>query len=301
MRRNYFKHGCGLSGSVYLLLGFAVLIGACGKDDRYTVDLAGVSNQISPACLDVRASGPFLSVQSCGVTVGSVLEEITRQRGLVVRSKRLLDERIIIDFDDLTLADAVARILRNHSYVLRSGSPSQPDTLWVFAREPERGHAAANNTPPLHAALMSPDARVRIEAVSGMTTADSDWAHAKLAELALNDQNLAVREEAVNAVAEIDGTSAMPVLQQAMFDPSPRIRAAALDALSGLGGDEVATVLAFALQDEDATIRLAAVDALGEIGGAAGSHFLHQALADEFGVVSESASAWLVELSQKNP
>ncbi len=283
-----------------MLLGFIALAGACGKDDRYTGGHASLSNQVPPACLDVRSLGPSLSVRSCGVAIGVVLEEIRRQRGLVVRSHDPLDDQISIDFEALALADALARILRNHSYVLRSGLPAQADTLWILARAPEAGPGVAENAPPQHAAWTSPDPKIRIKAIFGMAAADDGQAQLVLADLALNDSSLAVREEAINALSEIGGTSAMPVLQQALFDPAPRIRAAAVDALADSGGDEVAVVLAFALQDQDAAIRLAAVDALGEIGGAAGASFLHQALADEYGVVREAAAAWLVELSTQN-
>ena len=287
-------------GANCLLLGFIALTGACGNDDRYTIGYARESNQVPPACLDVRAAGPSLSVRSCGVAVGVVLEEIARQRGLVVRSYHPLDDRTNVDFEGLSLADAVARILRNHSYVLRSGLAAQTDILWIFTRGSAADHRVAENAAQLHAALSSPDAKIRIKAIFGMAALNSDRAQTELGYMAFNDPSFAVREEAINTIAEIGGTSAMPVLQQALFDPAPRIRAAAVDALGDLGGDEVVTVLAFALQDEDAAIRLSAVDALGEIGGPMGASFLHQALADEYDVVSEVAAAWLVELSTQN-
>ncbi|MCZ6687185.1 MAG: HEAT repeat domain-containing protein [Gammaproteobacteria bacterium] len=282
-----------------LLLGFMALTGACGKDDRHGAGYAGVSSQVPPACLDVRATGPFLSVRSCGVAVGVVLEEIARQRGLVVRSHHPLDDRISVDFEGQSLADTVARILQNHGYILRSGFPAQADTLWVLESGAEAGPGVVENASQPHAALTSPDAKIRLKAIFAMTVSDDGQAQMVLADLALNDPSLAVREEAIHAVAEIGGTFAMPVLQQALFDPAPRIRAAAVDALADSAGDEVATVLAFALQDENAAIRLSAVDALGEIGGAAEASFLHQALADEYSVVREAAAAWLVELSTR--
>lgn len=117
----------------------------------------------------------------------------------------------------------------------------------------------------------------------------------KLAAIARDDGDPAVRQEALYAIADIGTDADAPVIAQSLRDPDSSVRIAAIDVLSTMDGEAPAALLIEALNDPDPAIRLRAVDALGDIEGPMASAALQQALGDADAGVRAAAGELLEE------
>jgi HEAT repeat protein len=149
---------------------------------------------------------------------------------------------------------------------------------------------------PLELALFHSDTRVRLAAISELTDGGSEGSAEILAAVALTDNEVAVREEAIFGLGEIGGEAGLPVLQQALADPDRRVREAAINAVADIGGDDSAWALATSLNDDDPALREQTIYALESIGGEAAIVLLKQALADEHDFIRRVAEEALEDL-----
>ncbi len=292
----------------------AALLGCVDAPDPLTA--VQPTPHASGGYFEVATEDEFVTVKARDVSVRAVLQEVARQSDCAIVSHEPLDERVTLDFQRLPLPEALARILRDQSFVLRAstGSPSDHRKLWVLSKG-LGGEYVSHLVPPavyfedldalrteesmgsLSLALADADANVRVDAVSTLADARGDESAAGLAAAALSDGVSSVREEAVYALGEIGGAIALRALKQALLDPDDDVREAAIEAFANLGGDESAMALAVALIDSDVSVRAAAVDALGEMGGATANRLLRQALVDEESSIRESAAELLAKPS----
>jgi hypothetical protein len=286
------------------------------------------ATQASAGSLHVEIAAAVVTVKARNVAVVDLLEEIARQSGLVVDLEGPLDKCATIEFDRLTLPEALDRILRDQNFALRYYDPifsadgareARPSKLWVFRKEsregvvvPEIGKAgliqqddlggqgspeADDSLDRLRPALADGNAKVRLEAVSELAGIYGVSATVALADAAMFDEDPAVREEAVHGLGESGDPTGMQVLELALMDPDLRVREAAVEAVGDIGGDDSARVLESALNDEVASLREEAVYALGDIGGEIAIGLLRQALTDRQSQVREAAAEVLADMS----
>lgn len=309
-----------------LVAGLTLLGSTAGAGDTH--DGSQPTARASPGYLHVEIVDESVTVKARDGDVKGLLEEIARQSDLVIDLHGPLDERVTIEFDRLPVPEALDRILRGRDFVLRYFDPSSdpatpanayPSKLWVFSKglgdhnaPPENGDAAFTregvggaraqeadaSLVRLSLALADDDVKVRLEAVSELASIESDQAAAALA-TALSDGDPSVREEAACGLGEIGDETDLEILEQALMDPDLRVREAAVEAVTDIGGDDSAWALAFALTDVAPSLREDAVYALSEIGSETAIGILQQVLTDEQRSVREAAAEVLAELSSR--
>ena len=248
-----------------------------------TQDEAGLMEEVdpwpSPAGRLVRFADDLLTVKVHDASVEELVEEVARQSGLHIVWYGTISDRITLDFQRLTLDQALARILRQHSFALASARPGK---LWIIPK-------GAEGSSPQTAAANESERRDFLEEES---------TDLMLLMAALRSEDSWEREEAVEALGEIGGPESAQFLGVALKDEDEDVRQAAIAALAQIGGDQAARVLAVALEDEDEWVREEAVEALGEIGGDSAIRLLEEALSDEYEGVRDTAEELLEELKE---
>jgi hypothetical protein len=264
--------------------------------------------------LYVEVHGQLVTVVAHEISIREVVEEIARQSGLVIVSRDPLADLVTLELRQVSLAKAIGRVLRDHSFTLQSVQPptitADPDArygrLWVFsaAAGQDESTSFAFNAPDAYRdimrwshALTDGDADIRLEAVDRLAAHSSHESASALAAAALSHSDSLVREEAVFALGEHGEDSGIHVLRQALLDPDANVRQAAVDAFTEIGGDESALALAVVLHDEDVSLREEVVYALGDIGGATAVSLLAQAQADPENHIQAAATELLDQLS----
>ena len=291
MHRRGKLHDARLLGSIVLLAG--------------SVEAQQTTPYAPPADLQVTLNGNDVTMKARNVVVQDVLEEISRQNGLVVVAHEPLERRLTLEILSLPLPEALRRILRHQSYTFQQAQQA-PGRLWLFSSGPapaslKRDAADASGDVDVHEVVMSlsraaaNDPAVRLEAVSSLAISGSVQAAMALSVAALNDEDAAVREEAVHALGETGDRAGRQILEQAILDSDNGVREAAVKALADLGGDDSALALAAVLSDEDPSLRQDVVHALAEIGGETAMGMLRQAAVDPHIAVSEAAVEALAE------
>ncbi len=237
----------------------------------------------------VRIANGLLTVKVHDASVEELVEEVARQSGLNIVWYGTISERITLDFQGLALDQALARILRYHSFALafsRTGEgPSnfpRPRKLWIIPR-------GAEGSPPQATAASESEQEDLLQEES---------TDIMLLIAALRSEDSWEREEAVEALGELGGPESAQFLGVALTDEDEDVRQAAIAALAHIGGDQAAQVLAVALEDEDEWFREEALEALGEIGGDSAIRLLEQALSDEYEGVRDTAEELLKELRE---
>jgi len=276
-----------------LMLGLLCLTVNLAPLGAWTQDEAGLIEETDPWPSNpprlVRIANNLLTVKVHDASVEELIEEIARQSGLNIVWYGTISERITLDFQGLALDQALARILRRHSFALASaqggegeGTAARPRKLWIIPK-------GAEGSPPQAAAANESERDDVLQDESLDIT---------LLIAALRSEDSWEREEAVEALGEIGGPESAQFLGVALTDEDEDVRQAAIAALAHIGGDRAAQVLAVALEDEDEWFREEAVEALGEIGGNSAIRLLEQALSDEYEGVRDTAEELLEELRE---
>lgn len=277
--------------------------------------------------LHVEVNGEQVTVRAEAVSIRTLLEALTQHGNLQVVMEAPLEEIVTVACEQLSMPDVIRAILRHRNYALQYAQPdaapdkpglSRPNVLWVYPGSTLDGTgddvaAYVPETVTLHAVSSDPqevtghgpagaDVVKRRQAVLTLADSGSKGEQAMMAlAVALVDTDAGVREEAVDALADIGGPAALGLLENALHDPDRAVRETAIEAIAGIGGDEAASALTPLLNDADAGLRTDAVDALGEIGGATAIELLQRALADEQADIREVAAGYLATLSDRGP
>ena len=278
-----------------LMLGLFCLTVNLAPLGALTQDEAGLIEEADPWPLSppglLRITNNLLTVKVHDASVEELVEEIARQSGLTIVWYGPISERITLDFQGHALDQALARILRNHSFALAfsqdeesPSSAARPRKLWIIPK-------GAEGSPP--------------QAVAANESEQEDFLQDESIDItlliaALRSEDSWEREEAVEALGEIGGPESAQFLGVALKDEDEDVRQAAIAALAHIGGDRAAQVLAVALEDEDEWFREEAVEALGEIGGNSAIRLLEQALSDEYDGVRDTAEELLEELRESD-
>ncbi|MCK5352909.1 hypothetical protein KAJ77_10010, partial [bacterium] len=129
-----------------LMLGLLCLTVNLAPLGAWTQDEAGLIEETDPWPSNpprlVRIANNLLTVKVYDASVEELIEEIARQSGLNIVWYGAISERITLNFERLALEQALARILRHHSFALASARPGK---LWIIPK-------GAEGSPPQTAA-----------------------------------------------------------------------------------------------------------------------------------------------------
>jgi len=228
----------------------------------------------APPLVEVR--GTRLTVRAAGVALDTLLQDIALRAGVAIDLPPGLTEPTTVSLSGVPLDVGLRRLLGRTGFVMLYG-PSGTVVRVVVPPPPAR--PAPGERPP---------------AAPGPSGAGAPVEDLRAA---LASRSRAVREAAVQAIAETGRRDLVPLLAPALRDGDAWIRSLALDALADLGGPEAVGLLATALRDPDAGVRARALRALRRAGGAAAIPFLRAALEDQDPRVREEARETLDELT----
>ena len=261
--------------------------------------------------LYVEVNGKTATVIADDAPLGRVVEEIALRSGIIVYSRAALDMHITCSIQDQRIPDLIRKILKQHNFTLHyvsdaaTGLPLFGSRLWISGDDDSTtvplwgvGQPATKWT--LKYAAGDPE-RKRLQAISNVATWEDDAVAGADLLAALNDPSVAVREEAVHVLGELNDPWAMNYLENALYDPEVEVRVAAIRAIADAGDDSAAILLSDLLNDEDPSIRTAIIHALANIGGDVAQHYLQQALADANEMNRETAAEYLAEQDHTQP
>lgn len=255
-------------------------------------DLQGC--RASAACgADIRLSvaDGLVSLEAREAPVGAVVAAIATHASLVVASGDGLEDTLTDSFAEVPLGAALARILGDRSFLLRTHFPDASGRrgwLWILgACVPPTAAVDAAATTQRDAGAPSSASTLDYESMSG-TEALMSLANT----LAAGDAP--ARRTAIHELGDLPTAVALPLLRQGLGDPDRAVRAAAVHELTALGSP-AATALTAALDDRDLGIRLRALDALAEIALPTARASLGQALADPDARIREAAAEHLAD------
>ena len=227
--------------------------------------------------LRINITADAVTIKANNSSVRSVLEELSRQSDLVVVSQEALDELVSIEIDQPTLPQAIRRLLRHKSFLLKQSNDGV-GSLWIFSDDADNNQTAWV-TPPTRRPDPEPDSELIDYQILAASADVSD------------------REEAMYGFGDVGDSNSIEYLQLGLSDPDERVREEAIQSLAEIGGTESINALSIALNDPEAKVRVDAVEALGEIGGQEAVKLLQGAMADENDTVREAAAEWLTELA----
>lgn len=216
----------------------------------------------------IECVGGYLSIKVIEMQIAALLDEVARRCGLTVFTYVALEQKLSMEFNQLSLEQGLRRVLRTRSYML------QAETLWVLPQGEEK-YAAQ----PIAAAKSHSDVSVL--------------------QSTLRSSNSEDREQAAMALGKRAQGSAVGSLREALSDSSLEVREAAILSLGEIGGTDAAQALTVALRDNNPRIREQVVDALGSVGGPVAHELLQLALRDEVGFVRQAAQEMLDQLKSK--
>ena len=306
---------------VLLLFLSSVTAQVSVADGSVVIDDAG-------SALVVEIREDLVTLNARDVSVREVLDALAHETGLIVNTDAPLTDPIAIDFENLTLQDALERIMSPQSYLLLANADdASGSTLWIFATTPDTEPDTSSNShqpqtvvEALEADLLSDDLRARGAAIRGLRRLQDESVVAPIS-LALTDEDRKIRVKAIYALADIGGAdaavalaaasvdenpyvraesayalgmiggdTAVGILEHALLDPSLDVRQSAVEAFTEIGGEQAARALASALRDSDASLRVEAVEALADIGGEMAIRLLEQASEDQDLSVRQAAN-----------
>ncbi|MES9991051.1 MAG: HEAT repeat domain-containing protein [Candidatus Thiodiazotropha sp.] len=214
----------------------------------------------------------YLFVKAEEIELNDLFIAIASKTGITFSPFIQLDESVSIEIEWRPVAEAIAYILRDHSFVYVS---TDSPRLWIL---PQHGHETTttdsvsigfqlepidlNTTLQLQA--LSDDPEMREDALIDLGKSVQQ-APVELLSSAITDPDFRVRESAVVSLSEIGGYEAVETLTMALADQNPRIREEAIDALAEIGGETAISVLKQALGDDVSFVRQAATEALDQL------------------------------------
>lgn len=254
------------SHQIGFLAGLFIVLAASQAREAPTPSLqAPVTMMLSSS---IECAAGYLSIKVIDISMAALLDAVARRCGLTVLSYVALEQKLSMEFNQLSLEQGLRRILRDRSYML------QAETLWVLPQGEEK-YAAQ----PL------------------ATKSHSD---ASVLQSTLRSGNSEDRELAAMILGMNGQGSAVAPLREALNDSSLEVREAAILSLGEIGGIDAAQALTVALRDNNPRIREQVVDALGSVGGPVALEQLQRALRDDVGFVRQAAQEMLDQLKSKS-
>ena len=256
-----------------------------GSDDN-------VLQSVSSHQINLEVDNELVSLKCQDARLLDVLDALAHRMNLVVVGSEPLQERLSLEFYDLTLTDAVKRILSRHDYLLRQpvhNAPIATETentssgmLWIVSDETTHTPDESSIQTELNAGviedlLTSGDVSARRKAVKYARKLDTEAALEPLT-IALTDSDAKVRVKAIYGLTEIGGDSAVAALVTTLGDENASVRVEGTYALGRVGNDLAIEHLRYALYDSDRDVRESAVEALAEARGTGATAVLSEVL-----------------------
>lgn len=231
----------------------------------------------------VQAQDDLLTVRLRDIPLERVLREIAIQTGIQITFYGPVEESVSADFSDLPLDRGLRRLFRdfNHIFIYNEGKGLEPEIRELIIYS-EKGEGPVKRWEPrsigprtrprqrlrevtpdsLAKAMNDEDPAIREEAVDILAEMNDEKGIAGLTSLLLNDKDSDVRQRAAEALGDLEDERAVDPLTKALKDKDPAVRESAVDALGEIGGDKVLRPLRDALRDENEDVREAAAAAL---------------------------------------
>lgn len=263
-----------------------------------------IAAQHQPA-LFVNVDFGHATIVANDVPIKAVLEELAMQTGIIVYSRANLNATGSWSIRDKPVPEVVRRLLKHRNFTFHyvsdaaTGQPVFGSRLWVFADDATVATSLWSVGDPPSAWTLKYAAgdsdRNRLIAISNMTAREDKTNSGPELFAAMNDPSVAVREEAVIGLSDLDDRLSASYLKHALYDPDDRVRIAAITALAESETDDAAIALAGLLNDQDTSIRSEVIHALADIGTDTASQFLQQGLADSDENNRQIAAGYLSE------
>jgi hypothetical protein len=246
-----------------------------------------------PAMAQEVAAGR-LTMEVEAEPLADVLARIGAAAGFEVETQGEVGEVAPQTFDAVPLDVAIRRLVGSHSLIMvhEPGAAGRLAKVKVYAAlgdpaarraesaQQARRSAVRQKRTDEQRSLKS-DRSQRVQEVRELARSGDPGAVRTLGEIALQDQDPAVRRLAVGSLASIGDQSAATVLASALDDQDRAVRVQALRALNGMLGDQVAPHLARVVaQDTEPSMRLMAVEMAANLPGGAAMEVLERALDD---------------------
>lgn len=199
------------------------------------------------------------------VRLEDFLIRMGQQFGIALYLEEPLDDRIVINSDELPVEAVVKGALTRYSYLLIYSGPwrgpltESPNRLHVFA------HEAAQYSWQSITDRGSPDAIEQIDDIIESAGGDDAALAARLAAVLESTNEIALREEAVYALAKIDAAFSRNALTLALSDDSTDVREAAVIAITDNAYPDARRLLHSALGDRSSAVRETAIDGLMQL------------------------------------
>jgi len=234
--------------------------------------------------IQVDTENALVTLDVHDVPLVDILQEIAQKTELIVYMHDLLNERITLQVENVSLPEVLVKVLRNYSFALHyvepvrnpeSIHPESMSRLWVYA---DIDVAGSSVSPVVIVRSTKQELRTNLEQDDLKSVAhDRDKKVSKLSVMLLHE-NKDVRLDAIAMLAEMDDADSLTLLAFALSDQDSVVREQTVDALLTVEGADTVHLFEQAINDIDAAVRAAAVSALGEVGGAESVRVLGLAL-----------------------
>jgi HEAT repeats len=246
-----------------------------------------------PAMAQEVAAGR-LTMEVEAEPLADVLARIGAAAGFEVETQGEVGDVEPQSFDGVPLDVAIRRLVGSHSLIMvhEPGAPGGLAEVKVYAALGDPAERRAESAQQARRSAvrqkrtdeqrsLKSDRSQRVQEVRELARSGDPGAVRALGEIALQDQDPAVRRLAVGSLASIGDQSAATVLASALDDQDRAVRVQALRALNGMLGDQVAPHLARVVaQDTEPSMRLMAVEMAANLPGGAAMEVLERALDD---------------------
>jgi len=274
----------------------------------------GTEEEGSKGGLEVKFQNDLLSVNAVNYPLRTILDEVIKHTGLKITVLGMLEEKIFVRIENLSLDKGLSKIIGNKANfvfyyaqkVSGDGVPAvQLAEVKVYPQE-KAGYTVAGVVPQVNAGNMLPSAAgkapqnskesIRKSPESSGGGMDKGKVNEELLG-ALKSQDSEVRENAAYALSEIGNKKAVEPLIKSLDDENPWVRESAAHALAEIGDKKAVDPLIKSLTDENSWVRESAVRALGTLHDEQAVEPLKKLLDDEDGDVRESAADVLKQIT----
>jgi hypothetical protein len=215
----------------------------------------------------VKFTRDKLTIWASDIPLASLLNIISIQSGLIVKSHTILDDEITVEIHQKSLSDTLRELLRYRSFVYSDSH----NILWILPQRDgtlPQGVSFNNQIgiesgipPYLEYSKAADILEKRLDWLESLAEEEPYTAISHLS-LALSDSETEVKASAITTLAAIGSHEAIQALTIALSDPEPRIREQVIDALGEIGDESVLDLLEHALNDDTEFVREAAEEEL---------------------------------------
>ena len=203
------------------------------------IPLILISCALAHASLQVEWQEGRLSVNAEKIALSQVLQEITSQTGMEIRTSGTLEEPVSIQLVKLSLSESFARLFANYVIVWKTFSNEQQQPALAWVSEPKV-------QTPMPTPLSNPLAKERA----------SEEEFPDQREAALSPQ------ERIEMLRELAKQGQLAALRDALFDPDPTVQAEAFALLAKQDSQQAVTALVDMTKSDQATQRRQALQLL---------------------------------------